>query len=286
MKYQVLIPVKNGMPYVAEAIYSVLRSKGLKGIDLEIHISDAGSTDSTISFLESLSDYQQIYVHFQRGLSREENWNKVSSYADGDFVRLLCADDRVSETSIARSIELLCDDKDISLVAGTRNLIDYKGRVLWKEFGSKRLKALTKLSGQDVLREFVRSGTNLLGEPSNVTFRTKTFKQHLPWSDKFPYCLDLSVYVKVLQESYVLMDSQLHSDFRVHEQSLSNRIMLNQARQFADFLNYLNSSHIVRISKLQLFQSFVRAILINFARVAFHVVFVKLKNVKSGRSKK
>ena len=62
MKYQVLIPVKNGMPYVAEAIYSVLRSKGLKEIDLEIHISDAGSTDSTIIFLESLSNYQQILM--------------------------------------------------------------------------------------------------------------------------------------------------------------------------------------------------------------------------------
>ena len=82
------------------------------------------------------------------------------------------------------------------------------------------------------------------------------------------------------------MDSQLHSDFRIHEQSLSNRIMLNQARQFADFLKYLNLSNMVRISKLQFFQSFVRAILINFARVVFYVVFVKLKNGKSGRIKK
>jgi len=82
------------------------------------------------------------------------------------------------------------------------------------------------------------------------------------------------------------MDSQLHSDFRVHEQSLSNRIRLNQARQFADFLKYLNSSNMVRISRLQLFQSIVRAILINFARVVFYVVFVNPKNGKSGRSKK
>lgn len=285
MKYQVLIPVRNGMPYIAEAIYSVLRSKGLEGIDLEIHVSDAGSTDSTVSFLETLNGFKQIHVHFQQEISREENWNRVSSYADGDFVRLLCADDRVSETSIARSIELLRKDNEIVLVAGKRDLIDYKGKIIWKEFGSKRLATLRKLSGKEVLREFVRAGTNLLGEPSNVTFRTKSFSENLPWSDESPYCLDLSLYAKVLNKGFVLIDNKVHSEFRVHAQSLSSKIMFKQAWQFTNFVRYLNSANSVRVSKVQLLLSFIMAIRMNFLRVVFYVIFLKLKRFCSERRK-
>jgi glycosyltransferase involved in cell wall biosynthesis len=49
----VLMPVFNGMPFVKEALDSIL-SQSLK--DFEFIIIDDGSTDGTVDFLQSLMD--------------------------------------------------------------------------------------------------------------------------------------------------------------------------------------------------------------------------------------
>jgi glycosyltransferase involved in cell wall biosynthesis len=283
VKYQILIPVKNGMPYLAESIYSVLRSKNLEEIKLEIHISDAGSSDDSIDFLKTLTQYNNIFLHFNQDLSREENWNYISRFTDGDFVRLLCADDRVADDSIARSINIFKSNNDIDIITGRRKIINSEGKVIFKDYGKSKLPEMQKLSGSQVFKKIITSGTNILGEPSNVTFRTSAFLDSLPWSEKFSYCLDLSFYSNVLQNHNVWIDSQVHSEFRVHRESFSHTLAFSQSRDFIKFIfNQLDTKKL-EISKLDKVRLFSKAILRNLLRLVFYFIFIKQNRLSSGK---
>ena len=265
------------MPYLAEAVYSVLRSKGLDEIplQLEIHISDAGSNDGTVDFLRSIESLPGIKVHLKDGISREENWNFISSFANGDFVRLLCADDRVTETSISNSVSCFLADSNINAIFGSRNIIDNEGKIILQNYSAKESKKKQLLSWSQLLKKSWLTGTNLLGEPSNVTFRTKTFSNALPWSDEFPLCLDLSLYIKVLNNGLVMMDNTLHSEFRVHKESLSNKMLWKQSRQYIAFTRKHYALGSIDLSPLELMLSHSRAIIINLKKIFFYLIYVK-----------
>jgi len=283
VKYQILIPVKNGMPYLTEAIYSVLRSKNLEEIELEMHISDAGSLDDSIDFLKTLTQYNNIFLHFNQELSREENWNYISRFANGDFVRLLCADDRVADDSIARSVSIFQSNNDIDIITGRRRIINSEGKVLLKNYGKSKLPEMQKLSGLQVFKRIITSGTNILGEPSNVTFRTSAFLDSLPWSEEFSYCLDLSLYSNALQNHNVWIDSQVHSDFRVHCESFSHTLAFSQSKDYIKFIfNQLDTKKL-EISKLDKALLFTKAILRNLLRLVFYFTFIKQNRLSSGK---
>jgi len=279
LKYQVLIPVKNGMPYLAEAVYSILRSKGLNEIpiQLEVHISDAGSKDGTIDFLRSIESLPGIKVHLQESISREENWNFVSSFASGDFVRLLCADDRITEFSISNSVISFLTNSRVNVVCGKRNIINDEGNVVLEYYGTKDSKMKNPIPGRQLLKKSLLAGTNILGEPSNVTFRTKTFSNALPWSDEYPYCLDLSLYIKVLGNELVLLEDSLHSEFRVHRKSLSHEMFWEQSRQYIAFTRKNYGLGTVDLKKSELILSHLRAVIINLKRVIFYLIFLDNK---------
>jgi len=57
----VLMPVYNGMPYIPQAVESVLSQSET---DWELIISDNGSTDGTRDYLRTLTD-PRIRVHYQ-----------------------------------------------------------------------------------------------------------------------------------------------------------------------------------------------------------------------------
>ena len=61
-RISVLMPVYNGMPYIPDAVESVLAQDEQ---DWELVISDNGSTDSTRDYLRSLQD-PRIRVHLQQ----------------------------------------------------------------------------------------------------------------------------------------------------------------------------------------------------------------------------
>jgi hypothetical protein len=87
------------------------------------------------------------------------------------------------------------------------------------------------LDGEDLLRACYLAGTNVIGEPLAVLFRTDILKKHLPWRDKNPLMLDLTMYERVAPEGTVVLRRNSVGAFRVSGTSWSTRLAKSQSEQ-------------------------------------------------------
>jgi glycosyltransferase involved in cell wall biosynthesis len=82
----IILSVRNGMPYLAEAVRSIERARH----QIELIVIDAGSTDGS---LELAREQHGAVVMSRPGLPLYAAWNLGISLAKGDYVGFLNADD-------------------------------------------------------------------------------------------------------------------------------------------------------------------------------------------------
>jgi hypothetical protein len=134
-KYSVIIPAKNGMPYLKYAVLSALSSDFL---GLEVIVSLDGSMDESEKFLSEIQDSRLRVVRPDHGLSMSEHWDFAQLQASGDWQLFLGQDDLLM-SGYARAFEFLTQE------AGDRNLdvvVARRAYVTWPPLGSAKLKAL------------------------------------------------------------------------------------------------------------------------------------------------
>jgi len=90
IRISVLMPVYNGMPYLAEAVGSVLAQDEK---DWELVISDNGSTDGSLDYLDSLLDPRIRVFRQHQNLGIFGNLNFLLAEARAEVAKILCSDD-------------------------------------------------------------------------------------------------------------------------------------------------------------------------------------------------
>ena len=89
-KLTVVMPVYNNMPYLKQAIKSVIK-QNFK--NWEMIISDDQSTDGSIEFLKKIK-HKKIKIFFQKkNLGIYGNLKFLNSKAKTSIIKILCADD-------------------------------------------------------------------------------------------------------------------------------------------------------------------------------------------------
>jgi glycosyltransferase involved in cell wall biosynthesis len=192
----VIVPVYNGKNHILEAIHSAL-SQELDGFSLEVLVFDNGSVDGTAEALEMVSDERLTVYHSKGTIPGPANWNRVSSLAKGDFIKLLPADDVLLKGCLQEQATTLSRDASLALVASPRILISPKGRKLLRPLGA--LPIIGKKNGEDVRRLVVKKAANIIGETAGVMFSRPAFLETLPWSDDKAYVIDLDFYLRALK---------------------------------------------------------------------------------------
>lgn len=245
----VVIPVKNGMPFLKDSVESVLRENI---INLELIVSDDHSTDGSWEYLNSLSDSRIKAIRTEKVLPVDEHWNFVTSFASGEFTKLLCQDDLITEGGLARQLNALTLNPGVNLVASKRDIIDSRGKNLIQSHGLAGLEGV--FPGLLVLKKSFLNGTNLLGEPSALMFRTKALKNFLPWDATDPYMLDMELYSRLLPGTSVILLPTTDSCFRVHTKSLSSIHRKSHYKQFVRLYKTLERKQIIRLNLFELIQ--------------------------------
>lgn len=98
------MPVYNGMPYIAEAVESVLAQVEQ---DWEFLISDDGSTDGSREYLNSLSD-PRIRIFKQKiNLGIFGNLNFLLEKTKIPIAKILCQDDKLLPNALVRVAEFM-----------------------------------------------------------------------------------------------------------------------------------------------------------------------------------
>jgi glycosyltransferase involved in cell wall biosynthesis len=259
------------MPFLSTTIDSVLNQDFQ---DFELIISDDGSEDGTSQYLASLTDARIFVTSPSSPLKVDEHWTFVCGLAKGMYIKLLCADDVLPPGALSRQIQTLNDNEVCDLVVSSRRIINIYGRTILENHG--RGNHLGIHPGAKVLRESFKSGTNILGEPSGLIFRTSALIPFLPWNNRFPYMLDFELYTRALPSMKVIFLESIDSEFRVHGSSISAKASQSHYLEFLQLYEETLSSNTsalkfsfienLRMKLAAFIKNYIRAFIFKFAQ--------------------
>ena len=91
MRYSVLLPTRNGGPFLKNCVLSIL---GQGYDDLELVISDNANTDDTPEVIaQFMGDPRVKAVRLDQPVSVTENWNNAFRASSGDYILMMGDDD-------------------------------------------------------------------------------------------------------------------------------------------------------------------------------------------------
>ncbi len=249
----VCLPVYNGEPFLRAAMDSVLAQTHK---DFELVVFDNASTDGTWQLLQSFRDHRIRLHRNDSNLGPEANWNRALGAARGKYVKIFNHDDLLEPECLARQAAALESAPEAALAFCGRAIILADGRPFlartapWPE---------GPVAPGIIVRDCVRAGTNLVGEPSAVMFRRECAIKAGSFDGSIPYLIDLDYWVRLLEHgSGYCMKNQLAS-FRLSPHQWTAVIGRKQSRQYLDFMDRLLAGGRFRIGAVTCLRGRLRA---------------------------
>lgn len=125
--FSVILPVRNGWPYVKECVESILAQTYA---DFELIVLDNQSTDNTVPWLKSLADSRIRLFHSSSALSIVDSWARAVAVEKREYMTLIGHDDLLDPDfllAIKRAIDRYPDAK---LYQTGFRLIDSVGKTI------------------------------------------------------------------------------------------------------------------------------------------------------------
>jgi GT2 family glycosyltransferase len=135
VKVTVLMAVRNGLPWVQEAIESVLAQTFR---DFELLIVDDASTDGTADAAAAFGDARIRVLANERNLGQVPSLNRGLREARGEYVGRLDADDVCLPERLERQVAVLDSEESVALVGTWLDVVDERGRLWAKLRGQVR----------------------------------------------------------------------------------------------------------------------------------------------------
>jgi len=124
----VILPVRNGEPYLADAVHSILNQSLA---DFELLAIDDGSTDGSASYLREAARRDcRVSVVSNRNKGLVEALNLGLELARGEFIARMDADDVAASIRFERQIAFLNANPSVGVVGTALTLIDNRGHTI------------------------------------------------------------------------------------------------------------------------------------------------------------
>ena len=122
----VVLPVYNGVPFIGEAVHSILRQSWRS---FELIVVDNCSTDKTVAIVQSFRD-PRIRIIRESRLGGPIAFNAGMRMARGRYVARMDADDVACQDRLKQQLHYLEARPDIGILGGQALKIDEKGRII------------------------------------------------------------------------------------------------------------------------------------------------------------
>lgn len=262
-RVSVVVPAYNNAEFLEQTIESILAQDF---DDYELIVADHSSQDKTVDIIERYAGNPivKILSPTPAGGGALENWNRVSGFARGEFVKLVCGDDVIAPSALREQVAALDANPSAVMVASPRALIDSNGKVILRRRGLAGLRGL--VPGRVAVRAAVRAGTNIFGEPACVLFKRQLLERVGGWDSQFPYLIDQATYTRILLHGDMVALPKVLASFRISSSQWSVRLARQQAEQALAFHAALRANDKALLSRLDLLTGNAKAIAISYAR--------------------
>lgn len=252
----VCIPCYRGAAHLAAAIESVLAQTWS---DFELIVVDDNSPDNTVELMQQFTDPRIRFLVNPANLGPDGNWNRCLELARGRYFKLLPQDDLLAPTCLAEQVEVLERDnlEKIALVFCARTILDARDRSIMTRGYPQRQSGAIKAAA--LIRQCVRRGTNVIGEPGGVMFRRKLATAAGKFDASIGYVLDLDYWVRLLLHGDGYYLAKPLASFRVSGGSWSVRIGARQSEEYQRFIQKLMGDPRYSASKTDVFSGKVMA---------------------------
>ena len=195
-KITIIMPVYNNLPFLKEAINSVIKQKFKSW---ELLISDDKSIDGSVDFLKKIK-HKKIKIFFQKkNLGIYGNLKFLHSKCKTSIIKILCADDKLVKDSLLNTYNFMKENKSCKLMAcGDRNdeNINSDNITNQNEFYSKLgNKEYLKLSPKSSIIVFTAFG-NICGNLSRVSYRKVNDGVNPVFNKKSTYAGDFNAWAR------------------------------------------------------------------------------------------
>lgn len=226
MKYKpitVLMVVKNGLPFLADAVNSILAQSYT---DFNFLIVDDHSTDASVEYLKSISD-GRLYVMKNRGNGISQALNTGLNSAESKYCAIMDADDISHPLRIEKQFSFLEENPDYVL---TGTSLRYIGSDI-----SSRSWDVDLPSEHYLLANALAKGFYVISHPT-IMVRTSAMKVINGYNKDLKYNIDLDLYLRLIEHGRFTNLDGIRTSVRLHENSFTHLNLQSIVKQ-----NYLYS---------------------------------------------
>ncbi|MEO1429684.1 MAG: glycosyltransferase [Cyanobacteria bacterium J06633_8] len=185
MLISVIIPVFNGEKTIKETIYSILNQTFQ---DIEIIVSDDGSTDSTLEIINTIPDSRiKILSYANAGVSASRN--RGINHAKGEYISFMDADDLWTPDKLELQWQALEDNPEAAVAYSWTDYIGESSQFLKS---GRRIKANGDVFSQLLVTNFLENGSNPLIRKEALE-KVGSFDESLPVAEDKDMWLRLAV---------------------------------------------------------------------------------------------
>ena len=260
----ICIPAYNNAGYIKDTIESILKQTYQ---NIELIIVDDNSKDNTLEVIQSMKDPRVKVFHNEENLGMVGNWNKCLSLANGEFVKLICADDMLDQNAIELEAEALENNPSANLVESDTRLVDINGKKtgVFHRYRKSGLVDGKKIAKTSLLIQ------NFFGAPVNNMIRKAALDKVGYFDESFTYILDFDMWVRLACSGDVYIIHQQLNSFRIRNDSNTGNLIGKNRDVYVDEHRRLVEKHasagIINLTKFD---------------VGFSVWFRKVRNVLIG----
>jgi Glycosyl transferase family 2 len=231
-QFSIILPVYNGMAYLKQCIESLLIQEPF---NYNIIVLDSGSTDDSISLIESY-DNPKISIHkTNKRLSIEENWAQIKGIEKNEFMTIIGQDDILYPNYLHVMNELINEHPNASLYQTHFNYINANSDTIRP---SKPMPA--HADGAEFLGMILRNQIDVMA--TGFIMRSKDYEA-VGGIPPYPRLLfaDFELWVNIAGLSYMAVCPEPAFGFRLHQSTTSTSTDEALQRAFSLFMDYLAS---------------------------------------------
>jgi glycosyltransferase involved in cell wall biosynthesis len=230
----IAIPTFNRASWLKDCVKSAL-SQTYENI--EVVVSDNGSTDGTSDLLKGLSHPKLRVVRQQTNIGLIANWNACLAEAKGEYILFLSDDDKIGTEALERCIALTRIEPQLSIVVALCDQRDSRGHKVWGAAVSKKL--YTGIwQGFDILIEYLqwRISTKIC----TMVLRTEEVRACGGFPPDLPHAADMAVVARLLFKGSSGLVNECCGSYGIHNSRETSRLtvdlLLNDTRKLVDMI--------------------------------------------------